>query len=897
MSLRAGQTLNQKYQIVSLLGEGGMGQVYKALQLPLGRTVALKVMNLSRLALGQPEEFRKRFLLEASLCAKLTHPNILTIYDYGRAEDDQETYFIAMEYLEGTTLDLRLAEKPLGLGVPEALRLATEIARGLREAHSKGIIHRDLKPSNIMLVPGEEGTEHVKILDFGLVKSMEDQEQALTRIGTFLGTPLYMPPEQTTPKKVDFRSDLYALGVILFECLTGALPYDGDTPVDILAEKKKPPPTLREKKSLLIVSEELQALVTKLLQPNPAARYQTCDELLLALRTLPEARSARSLYESQRSGQLLSSLSTTIHYRIGRQIASSPTAVIYEATIADQGRKVAVKLFIPAHEREKSRLQRDLPAMLSLQGPGLPTTMEVGTTLIQGVEHPYVVMDYIRGKTLKTLLQGEGLLSPARALSLLRQTLEGLAEIHAQGFVHRNLSPDHLMVSQTSANREVVMLISPGISAASDTKRSRSSHAQDALEQINRTAPEILQGGRRTESSDLYSVGVLLYECLAGKLPISDAQMTRSLTAGHLPSPTPLERVATGLSQGLIDFVARALQADPRARFLSASEMLFALEQLPEAGNPFLPKNRRSLVSSIATSQLRYWSKEAPSVWIFSSDPVFRKPSVAEAIQELRRRFDVSIFNQDQQENLLSNLEQDSLSLPWVLLFGDMDVILENPLLKHLGSVGEISRVLISTHSNPEMLRRSINFCGLDQSLCLPLSSDEIAESVTSMVDRSRSVRRHYDQLRGMLLQKDLPSVELFVDTFPSNQITKTRLPRKTRSCRPTPSLPRESSPSTAGGSSALLPSSSWRIPHDSTRGSPFSCTSRRPTPISSWIWRPGVARPDLACWSSERRTVSTTPPSGSTGRTCLPERPTRRPRSPRAHQDRQKRWISVDFR
>jgi serine/threonine protein kinase len=774
MPFSAGQVINQKYQIVGLLGEGGMGQVYKAQQLPLGRTVALKVMQVARSSRERPDEFRERFLMEASLCAKLTHPNILTIYDYGRIEHTaQEAYFIAMEHLEGVTLDERLQENPLGLPVVEALRLITEVTRGLREAHRKGVVHRDLKPANIMLVPGSEGAEHVKLLDFGLVKRVGEAERGLTIAGAFLGTPLYMPPEQVTPQKVDFRSDLYALGVILFECLTGVLPYDGENVIEILTEKKKQPPTLRAKKSLLAASDALQGLLNKLLQPSPDARFQTADNLLLALRNLPELRAVGGAAPTD-SMRPPTPIEIAGRYQFGRQIAASGTARVYEGTHLGQGRKVAIKLFSGAHEREVARLQRDLPAMLSLQGPGLPTTFEVGVTRGPQGAQPFVIMEYVRGKTLKDLLVSEGRLEANRALLLLRHVLEGLAEIHAHGFVHRNLAPEHVLVSQSSGGRELATLISPGISAASDTKASSPSHTNDALGQLNRTAPEVLQGGRRTELSDLYAAGAVLYECLAGRLPISEGHMARCVAEGRLPGPQPLREATEGISRELMAFVDQALQPDPRERFSSATRMLDALERLPEAGNPLVPNSRReSLLSSLSMSHLRLWSRGSPSVWILGADPAFRKPQIVEALAVIQRRYDVTILDSDQQEALLQRVERHEVPLPWAVLFGDLDVILENPLLGLLGQSGELSRVLISTHSNPEMLRRSINFCGLDQSVCLPASAEEIAEAVGRMIGRAQVIRTHYDQLRRVLVQQDTPPVEIFIDSPASRRSTR----------------------------------------------------------------------------------------------------------------------------
>jgi serine/threonine protein kinase len=212
-----GRLINDRYRIASLVARGGMGRVYRAEQAPLGREVALKVLH-PRYEGDHDPEFQRRFFLEASTCAKLSHPNTVTIFDYGRTEDD--IYYIAMELLEGRTL--HRAVRTDGPFAPQrAMHIARQVCRSLREAHKSGLVHRDLKPANVFLMRHGDEEDFVKVLDFGLVKDIETPDEDLTETGLFMGSPKYMSPEQIRGENVDGRCDVYALGVMLYEMLTG----------------------------------------------------------------------------------------------------------------------------------------------------------------------------------------------------------------------------------------------------------------------------------------------------------------------------------------------------------------------------------------------------------------------------------------------------------------------------------------------------------------------------------------------------------------------------------------------------------------------------------------------------------------------------------------------------
>lgn len=296
-----GSVVNGKYRVHSAIARGGMGRIYYATQVPLDRPVALKVVQGD----GDHEhesQFLKRFLQEASILAKLQHPNVVTLFDYGPVENAHvEQYFIAMEFLAGETLTHRLKTKPR-LSAPETLVIARQMVRGLREAHKRGIVHRDLKPSNIILVPEGDGSEIVKLVDFGIGKVMNNRSgdaQDLTQDGVFVGTPRYMAPEQFEGTAYP-ASDLYALGTIMFQMLAGRLPFDGQNMADLMVAKlARPVPTLREVAPDVDAPQSMIALVHHLLARSHTDR-PTMEELVNLLAHCEEEIFGAGMAQSMR---------------------------------------------------------------------------------------------------------------------------------------------------------------------------------------------------------------------------------------------------------------------------------------------------------------------------------------------------------------------------------------------------------------------------------------------------------------------------------------------------------------------------------------------------------------------------------------------------------------------
>jgi serine/threonine protein kinase len=269
-----GSTLAGCYQIQSLLGAGGMGVVYKARHGLMDRIVAIKMLQAQ---LVSDQLSVARFHQESKAASRINHPNVITIYDFGISP--QGLPYIVMDYLAGEPLSDVIRE--LGqIGVDRTLKITIQTCDALAHAHKQGVVHRDLKPGNIVLTTYNDDKDYVKVVDFGVAKLMNQDGQRLTQAGEVCGSPVYMSPEQCMGQELDARSDIYSMGIVLYETLTGKLPILGKTMVDTMSKHcSEIPPAFKVSRPDLYIPERLEAIIFKALAKDPGDRQQSMDEL------------------------------------------------------------------------------------------------------------------------------------------------------------------------------------------------------------------------------------------------------------------------------------------------------------------------------------------------------------------------------------------------------------------------------------------------------------------------------------------------------------------------------------------------------------------------------------------------------------------------------------------
>lgn len=319
-----GRVFDQRYELRAVLGQGGMGTVYRGWQLSVDREVAVKVIHPK---LASIRDVAKRFLREAHLASRLNQPNIVNVYDFGQSDDG--ILYLVMELLRGRALsDDLAARRPLPLRRVTAI--AAQICDALEDAHNHGIIHRDLKPHNIILLAEPPGRDLVKILDFGLAKSLiQNTTSLVTQTDALLGTPAYMSPEQILGKPIDPRADLYSLGCILYQMASGRQPFRGDTLNAVLGmHLYNAPPTLPES-----VPPSLATLIARLLAKDPEGRLATAALVRAAVTSISTSKNAAIPELAQRAPSSIAP-AARLHRMLRVAAIAIATVVIAVITVA-----------------------------------------------------------------------------------------------------------------------------------------------------------------------------------------------------------------------------------------------------------------------------------------------------------------------------------------------------------------------------------------------------------------------------------------------------------------------------------------------------------------------------------------------------------------------------------
>jgi len=560
----SGVTLGQ-YQVGARIGGGGMGAVYKAHDRRLDRWVALKFLARD---LERDDTARERFLMEARMASAASHRHVSTIHGIEATDDGR--LFIVMGYCEGQTLKERLKKAPIT--VIDALQLAGQTAEGLVHIHSKGIVHCDIKPSNLMVT--EDG---IKILDFGLAQWGSASVTTLSA-STSPGTPAYAAPEQARGEIVDVRTDIWAVGVVLYEMLAGRPPFSGEYPEAIsYSIRHDPPASLRD--SDRTIPPEVESLVLKALEKDPNSRFQTATELAGELRRVEATIRQDNRFPFGPIG--LPSLvgKTVSHYRITGKLGIGGMGVVYEARDLRLSCRVALKFASEENLDADAvrRLEREADTIAQLNNRHICTVY--GTTEHEG--RPCIVMERLEGMNLKQHMLKKPL-ETSEIVDIAVQITEALKAAHAVGIVHRDIKPSNIFVDKHG----FVKVLDFGLA-----RRLRLDAIDEGAEQcstipgrpigtVNYMAPERIRQTSVDTRTDLFSLGVVIYEMATERLPFaaSSSAETASNILDH--DPVPLRELSPARPARLQRIVNRLLAKEPARRYQSAAALDRALRGL-----------------------------------------------------------------------------------------------------------------------------------------------------------------------------------------------------------------------------------------------------------------------------------------------------------------------------
>jgi serine/threonine protein kinase len=582
IGLLAGTRISH-YEIVAAVGGGGMGVVYKARDLKLGRSVALKFLPRQ---FHRDDMARQRLIAEARIASALDHRNICTIHNIDWTADGQ--LFIVMAYYEGKTLKQRLEEGVLPIA--QALNVAGQIADGLAYLHGRTIVHCDIKPSNVMVT--DDG---IKILDFGLAHAPNAPQCALPG-STTPGTAVYMAPEQARGQQGDARSDIWALGVVLFEMLTGRVPFAGAYPEAIsYAIRHDSPAAMRVAETSIPAAVE--RLVLQLLEKNPDRRYQNASELASQLRAL-EMQLTRTDVETSTTGRFDMIGRTVSHYQITGRLGIGGMGVVYEAHDTRTPRQVALKFVSGDRVSDFDavrRLKREAETMAMLDHPHICSVYEID-------EHNgqvYIAMERLEGTNLKLHILKK-MLRTSEIVDVALQITEALEAAHGVGIVHRDIKPGNVFVGKSG----VVKVLDFGLArrfSAADTEEMRdgSTIPGRPLGTANYMAPERILQMSVDPRSDLFSLGVVMYEMATERLPFGGASPSETVFNVLTNDPTPLRKLCPQRPVALQRIVNKLLAKRPDLRYQSAAELRKALLAMR-------PVRKRTLVGHHAPSTLEF---------------------------------------------------------------------------------------------------------------------------------------------------------------------------------------------------------------------------------------------------------------------------------------------------
>jgi serine/threonine protein kinase len=579
------------YEILEIIGRGGMGVVYRAQQVSLKRVVALKVIRDAALASAQD---RGRFRIEAEAVARMGHPNIVQVYDVG---EHQGRPYLAMELVEGGSLERHFAGQVAS--PTQSADLVRCLARAVYHAHSRQIVHRDLKPANILLVSGgvvstewsagssplttQDSCLTPKITDFGLAKRLDSESTGWTQEGAVLGTANYMAPEQAAGRSQDVgpAADIHALGAILYELLTGQSPFQADswteTLQQVLYDEPTPPTRIQAE-----VPRDLETICLKCLEKLPERRYPSAADLADDLDRFLEGKSVTAVPVSD--AERLARLARRDGYEIISEIGRGPQSIVYRAQTGPLHQAVALKVFkagLMGREEWEARIRHGADLWSALVHPQVIAIQRAGWW--DG--SPYLATEYVSQGSLADKLTGRPYPIP-QALQLLEQVGEIVSYLHRQGVVHGNLKPSNLLLAADGIPRVIDLHPSGGMFVGSISRLQDFEASKDAgfLAALRYLTPEVIQDPtvELRPHADVYGLGMILYELLTGRPVFNGDTAQDILEQIRSQDPMPPSQFNSKIPAGLDGFCLRCLRKNPWRRYHRVYDVLRRVRHFQE---------------------------------------------------------------------------------------------------------------------------------------------------------------------------------------------------------------------------------------------------------------------------------------------------------------------------
>jgi len=579
--LSPGARIDDRYEIIDALGSGGMGHVYRARRFRLGDEVAIKVMQATK---DTPPEMRERFLRESRACAQLRHPNIVGLLDFGFDSANQP--YMVMELLSGPSL-----KEEIDLQAPmPAARVAAilgPVASALQLAHDRGITHRDLKPANIVAHRYESGDRVYKVIDFGLAAMKANDQTRLTDPQFFLGTLAYAAPEQMRGGEITPAVDVYALGVIAYEMLTGARPHDGANQATLITNAlTQSPVSPAARKSDLPAG--VDDAVMRALDKEPGTRWSSVADFVDAL------AAAVGITDHNRDATVVGTLSAVssaaapaaqdsgllAKYELGPMLGRGRLgSMVFAGTHRSLGVEVAIRVLKrdeqPNWDAVRARFLLEART-LQVQHPSLLQVRDFA----EDDRAIYMVTDLIQGPSLRQAMAEAGAMPWPRAANLLEQALGAVAALNRKGGFICGVNPDMIRLLHEGGT-ETIIMTTAGIRSVQDvlaTMRELELRGQEANEQeLPYVAPEILMGGPPNARADVFTIGVLAYQMVTGKLPFKAASLPELMGQMLQAKPAPPASIAADLPASVSEAILRAIDGTAASRFASAEEFAAAL--------------------------------------------------------------------------------------------------------------------------------------------------------------------------------------------------------------------------------------------------------------------------------------------------------------------------------